>query len=175
MTELILRESSLSLILQNENIFRNLSSTLLYQKLFQWGQSIKNGYICMSLSVKCLPRVFISNYFGKRRIVGVKKTATTTKQTRVFTLSCQIFFQLVIFHLANPAFSRNRKCRVTSFLPVSRVQSSRDLAWVWFWASWMGSLWRRNYRKRWAVRAGWDPGSPRRTKHTSCRRKWFGC
>lgn len=178
--ELILRESSLSLILQNENIFRNLSSTLLYQKLFQWVQSIKNGYICMSLSVKFLPRVFISNYFIKafdrqRRIVGVKKTATTTKQTRVFTLSCQIFFQLVIFHLANPAFSRNRKCRVTSFLPVSRVQSSRDLAWVWFWESWMGSLGRRNYRKRWAVRAGWDPGSPRRTKHTSCRRKWFGC
>lgn len=78
--ELILqvRESSLSLILQNENIFRNLSSTLLYQKLFQWVQSIKNGYICMSLSVKFLPRVFISNYFIKaferqRRIVGVKK------------------------------------------------------------------------------------------------------
>ena len=63
--ELILQESSLSLILQNENIFRNLSSTLLYQKLFQWVQSIKNGYICMSLSVKFLPRVFISNYFIK--------------------------------------------------------------------------------------------------------------
>ena len=63
--ELILRESSLSLILQNENIFGNLPSTLLYQKLFQWVQSIKNGYICMSLSVKFLPRVFISNYFIK--------------------------------------------------------------------------------------------------------------
>ena len=85
--ELILRESFLSLILQNENIFRNLSSTLLYQKLFQWVQAIKNGYICMSLSVKFLPRVFISNYFIKafgrqRRIVGVKKNSNYNKTDR---------------------------------------------------------------------------------------------
>ena len=122
-------------------------------------------------------KLFHQSLWSAKAYCGCKKKQQLqqNRQTRMFTPSYQIFFQLVIFHLTNPAFSRNRKCRVTSFLPVSRVQSSRDLAWVWFWASWMGSLWRRNYRKRWAVRAGWDPGSPRRTKHTSCRRKWFGC